>query len=195
MSPLAGGRLVVCLAVVRAVARLEPAHDLSGAAAPASGPDKMSRKDGQRIAQRLVDLALREIARVVEVGAGEIGAVEPGAQEIGALEQRFAQIRAAQIGAVEPRVAEIGIGQVGHFEIGAGQRGEAQGGVAEPGEGEIDGSAADRPHLPLGRAQRNAGEVRGEGGILRAPLVPRPRAAAQRLDMFGSEDNATHATT
>ena len=128
--------------------------------------------------------AWREVARVGEVRACEIGAAESGAGEIGALEQRLAEVRPAQIRAVEPRVAEIGLGQIGHFEIGAGQSGEAQRGVSQPGEGEIDRSAADRPHLPFSDAQRDAGEVRSERRILRAPLVPRPRAATQRLDMF-----------
>ena len=90
----------------------------------------------------------------------------------------------AEIRAFKPRVAEIRFRQVGHFEIGASQGGEAQRGVSQPGEGEIDRPAADRPHPPLSDTQSDAREVRSKRRILRAPLVPRPRAATQRLDML-----------
>ena len=154
-------------------------------AAPSLGPPQMRWKKRLSIAQGLIDLALREVARLLQAGAREIGSAEFRSCEIGAVEKRLAQIRSAQIGAVEPCIAEICIRQIRHLEISPGERGEAQRGVPQPGEGEIDGSAADRPHLPLAGAERDAGQVRSDGRILRAPLVPQPRAAAQRFDMIG----------
>jgi hypothetical protein len=178
-------RPAVLFRLMPAIPCLKLAHDLRARPTPAFGSGKMGRENRQGIAQSLVDLTLRHIARVFQAGAGEIGSAQSGAREIRALEQRLAQIRPVQIGAVEPRVAEIGTGQIGHLEIGAAQRGETQGGVSQPGEREIYGTAIDRAHLPLGRVKRNAGEFWGDGGILRAPLIPRPGAASQHLDMIG----------
>ena len=91
--------------VVSTVWRRKVAHRLRGGAAPALGPGKMRRELRHGIAKSFVDLALREVARLFEVRAREIGPAEPRACEIGAFEERLAQFRPAQIGAVETRIA------------------------------------------------------------------------------------------
>ena len=93
--------------------------------------------------------------------------------------------RAGEIGAIEPGIAQIGVPKVSPGQIGARECGETQRGVPEARGRKIDGSATDRPHLPLADAERDTGQIRDGRGILRAPSIPRPRAAAQRFDMLG----------
>ena len=145
----------------------------------------MRRKQREGVAHGLLDLALCQIARLLQARAREIGTRELGVDEIGAIKERLAKIGAGEIGAVEPGVTQIGVPKVSPGQIGARKRGETQRGVPEARGRKVDGSAADRPHLPLADAERDTGQIRADRGILRAPSIPRPRAAAQRIDMLG----------
>lgn len=145
----------------------------------------MRRKQREGVARGLLDLALCQIAHLLQARAREIGTRELGTGEIGALKERLSEIGAGEIGAVEPGIAQIGVPKVSPGQIGARECGETQRGVPEARGRKIDGSATDRPHLPLADAERDTGQIRDGRGILRAPSIPRPRAAAQRFDMLG----------
>jgi hypothetical protein len=154
----------------------------------------MRRQDGRGIAHGLVNLGLGQVARLKQACAREIGADELGAGKISAVEERFGEIGAREIGAVKSRIAQICVPQIRCAEVGAGQRGKAQRGVPQPRRGEIDGSAIDRTHLPLADTQGKAAQVGNDLGILRAPCVPRPWAAAQNFDMAGVLRQGFHVT-
>jgi len=101
-----------------------------------------------------------------------------------ARQRGIAQIRANEIGAVKPRIGEIGTGEIGAGKICSGKGGEAQIRAAHACGSEIDRTAIHEAHLPLARAQAEAGQVRHGGWILLAPSIPAARSAAQHLDMF-----------
>lgn len=145
----------------------------------------MVGKQGEGVAQAFDDLILSEVASESEVGALKSRACELGAGEIRAVEQRVAQIGVGEIGAVEPGIGQIGAGQVGAGEVRAGKRREAQRFAAQPCRGEVDRAAVHGAHLPLSGAQEEPDQVGHRGGVLPAPIVPRPWPAAQGFHMFG----------
>ena len=134
----------------------------------------MRRQEGQKVADRFVDLTLRDIADLEQARAGKIGAGKTRAGKVGLIEESVGKVGAREIGAVQPSLAEIGVGEIGAGKIGPAQGGEAERGVPEPRAGKVDRAAIDRAHLPLGHAQRDAGQARGNVRILRAPQRSTP---------------------
>jgi len=168
--------------------------DPRDATGPGGRPREMRRQDRRGIAHGLINLGLGQVARLKQARAREISAGELGAGKIGAVKKRFAEVGAREIDAVKSRIAQVCVPQICCAEVGACQRGKAQRGVPQPRRGEIDGSAVDWTHLPLADVQGKAAQVRNDLGILRAPCVPRPWAAAQNFDMAGVLRQGFHVT-
>ena len=82
-------------------------------------------------------------------------------------------------------VPKIGVGEIGAFEKRADQRRRSQEGMVEARIRQVDGAAIDGTELAIADAESDADEVRDDGGVVRTPLVPRPGATAEKLDMFG----------
>ena len=164
---------------------------------------EMIRDHGASVPDRVVDLFLREIARVFQARCAEIGAGEPRAGEVRIVQSRAAEIGAGEVGAIQPRFPEIAVREVGALELGSGKGRKAQGGVPQPRKGQVDRAAVDGPHLALAHAERETEQVREKRGISCAPRIPGPWAAAQDLDVkwIGRQryarnelTNATHTT-
>jgi len=79
--------------------------DLGDGASPGFRPGQIRRKQREGVAHGLLDLALCQIARLLQARAREIGTRELGTGEIGALKERLSEIGAGEIGAVEPGIA------------------------------------------------------------------------------------------
>jgi hypothetical protein len=71
----------------------------------------MRRQDGQGIADRLVDLRLREVADLDQARAGDVSTGEVSPREIGLIEQSLRQVSAGKIGAIQTRLTKIGVGE------------------------------------------------------------------------------------
>jgi hypothetical protein len=117
----------------------------------------MRRQDGQGIADRLVDLRLREVADLDQARAGDVSTGEVSPREIGLIEQSLRQVSAGKIGAIQTRLTKIGVGEVSAGKVGPVQGGKAERAVPETRSRKVDRAAIDLAHLPLGGAQADAG--------------------------------------
>ena len=84
---------------------------------PRFRPFQSSRELGRKIAQRAVDLRLREPG-CLKIGAFEVGAFEVGAGEA-ADEHGPAKVGVPEVGPLEVGIFEFGTGQASTFEVSA----------------------------------------------------------------------------
>ncbi len=150
---------------------------------PSARRHETRRQGRMLVAGGAVDLRLRQVAGVAELGAGQRCAIEPGLLEIGLIEVGMAQVCAAQIGAPQTRMRQVRRDERGTGEIGADQRRLLQRRSAEVCATEVDRPALGRAELPAAHRQLEAAQVRDDGGMLGPPGVPRPRAFRQLCDV------------
>ena len=128
---------------------------------------------------RALDLGLRQVAGVAQVGATQRGSAQLRMLEIGVVEFRVGQVGAAQIGPLQPGMRQVRLDENCGREVGLDERCLLQVGPAQLGLAQIDGAALDGTELPGADRQAEVVQLRHSLRILASPSVPSPGAFLQ----------------